>query len=340
MTTFTERNIGGSALATRALARIFIAVLAVATLTAVLPEPAAAFQFNATVRGKVTDADGNPIEGVQVTIRKLIQDPTRPFEPIELTTDEDGNYYARNVPVGEAVLNFEFEGLQPHEEQRELRVGPVRIDVTMQAVEIPEAFLQAQVANEAYGAGADAFNSGDFEEAVRQMDLALEALPDTPENVEARTHVFTLLGAAYLRQRMWDDAVEAFTTRLEYAPDDAAAHLDLAQALGESGDEAAARPHYEAALALDPDDAATQYNVGVTMVNAGDVEGGIVHIERAIELQPVYPLAYKNIGFAYARIEAYQKAVDAFEKYLEQEPEAADAAQIRDFVVALKEMIG
>jgi regulator of sirC expression with transglutaminase-like and TPR domain len=54
----------------------------------------------------------------------------------------------------------------------------------------------------------------------------------------------------------------------------------------------------------------------------------------------VYPLAYKNIGYAYARIEAYQKAVDSFEKYLEQAPEADDAAQIRDFITALKEMIG
>jgi tetratricopeptide (TPR) repeat protein len=324
----------------RAVFSLCLAVLAVAILTAAFPTTASAFQFNATVRGKVTDVDGNPIEGVRVTIRKLVQDPSRPFETIELTTDEDGNYYARNVPTGEALLNFEFEGLEPVEEQRELRVGPVRIDITMTAVEIPEQFVQAQVANEAYGAGADAFNAGNFEEAVTQMGLALEALADTPENAEARSHVFTLLGAAYMRQRKFDEAIEAFTTRLGYMPDDAAAHLDLAQALGESGDEAAARPHYEAALALDPDDAATQYNVGVTMVNAGDVEGGIVHIERAIELQPVYPLAYKNIGYAYARIEAYREAVAAFEKYLEQEPESADAAQIRDFIAALKEMIG
>ncbi len=311
-----------------------------AALALAIPTPAEAFQFNATVRGKVTGPDGEPLEGVKVTIRKLVQDPTRPFDPFELTTDEDGNYYARNVPLGDTVLIFEYEGMEVYEETRQLRAGPVRIDITMKAVEVPEEFVRAQVANEAYGAGADAFNAGNFDEAIAQMGVALEALDDTPENAEARSYIFALLGAANMRQRNFDDAVEAFTTRLQYTPEDPAAHLDLAQALAETGDEAAARTHYEAALTLDPNDAVTQYNVGVTMVNANDVEGGIERIERAIELQPVYPLAHKNLGFAYARIEAYQKAIDAFEKYLEQEPEAEDAAQIRDFITALKEMIG
>jgi regulator of sirC expression with transglutaminase-like and TPR domain len=76
------------------------------------------------------------------------------------------------------------------------------------------------------------------------------------------------------------------------------------------------------------------------MVNAGDVEAGIARMERAIELQPEYPLAYKNLGYAYARVEEYAKAIGAFEKYVEQAPDADDVAQIQDFIVALKEMIG
>jgi tetratricopeptide (TPR) repeat protein len=337
----TNRQLGGashwpcgSVLFGLAVSLVMIAALA-------FPAEASAAQFNATVRGKVTDADGNPIEGVKVTIRLAAQDPSRPTEPVELETDEDGNYYARNVSLGDTIILFEGEGLQPYEERRDLRPGPVRIDVTMQPVEVPEEFVRAQVANDAYGAGVDAFNAGDYEAAIAQMNTALEALEDTPENAEALAYVYALLGASYSRQRMYDEAVDAFTTRLEYAAaDDADAHLDLAQALADSGDEAAARPHFEAALQLDPDDPVTQYNVGVTMVNAGDVEGGIARIERAIELRPEYPLAYKNLGYAYARLEQYAKAIEAFETYVEQAPDAEDLPQIRDFITALKEMIG
>jgi regulator of sirC expression with transglutaminase-like and TPR domain len=84
----------------------------------------------------------------------------------------------------------------------------------------------------------------------------------------------------------------------------------------------------------------TLYNTGIEMVNSGSLEEGIAFIERAIEIQPVYPMAHKNIGYAYAGVGEYAKAIGAFEKYLEQSPEAGDAAEIRDFIAALKEMIG
>jgi tetratricopeptide (TPR) repeat protein len=335
----TDNRFHSCSRARRVAAVICCAVLVSTAAQLALPAPASAGQFNATVRGKVTGPDGEPLEGVKVVIRKVVQDPTRPIDPVELTTDEDGNYYARNVSLGDTILSFEYEGMEYLEEQRELRAGPVRIDVEMKAVEVPDEFVQAQVANDAYGTAADAFNAGDYSTAVTQAKAALEMLDDTPENAEALAYVYALLGASYSRQRMFDEAIDAFTKRLGYVQD-AAAHLELAQALADSGDQEAARPHFEAALELDPDDAMTQYNVGVTMVNANDVEAGIAHIERAIELQPVYPLAYKNLGYAYARVERYQDAINVFEKYLEQAPDAGDAAQIRDFIAALKEMIG
>jgi len=319
---------------------LMLAVLVGISAMLLLPAVAEAAQFNATVRGKVTNVDGDPIEGVTVTIRPRAVDPSNPRDPVVLTTDDDGNYYARNVPLGRHILTFEFEGLQSIEEAREFRAGPTRVDVTMKAVEVPEEFLRAQVANENYGAGVDAFNAGNYAETVTLMNASLASLDDVAENAEALSYVYALLGAAYSRQRMFDEAIEAFRKRLAYAPDDAEANLDLGQALADSGDTEASEQFFEKALALDPDDAISQYNAGVTMVNAGDVAGGIARIERAIELQPEYPLAYKNLGYAYARIEEYAKAIAAFETYVKQDPDADDVAQINDFIVALKEMIG
>jgi len=322
-------------------AMVAMAAMSVLVLLLVFPGDAEAFQFGVNLRGTVSDADGNPLVGVKVTIRMLEQDPSRPIDPIELLTDETGEYFRRNIPVGFTSIVFEFEGYELLQEQREWRrAGPQRLDVTLNKVLPSEEYVRAQVANSAYSAGADAYNAGDYAEAVNQMTLALESLDDTPENAEGRGYVFALLGAAYLRQGQHAEAIEAYRTRLGYQPESAAAHFELAQALATGGDQEAASQYYASALALSPDDALTLYNVGATMVNAGDLLGGIARIERALLLQPVYPMAWKNIGYAYAGTEQYQKAVDAFEKYLEQEPEAADAAQIRDFVVALKEMIG
>lgn len=336
MRTTTIRQLGGASRARWALALFGLA----AFIALAVPATATAAQFNATVRGKVTNADGEPLEGVKVTIRRAAQDPTRPEEPVEVETDEDGNYNARNVPLGDSFITFEYEGMEMHEERRELRAGPVRIDIAMQPAPVSEEFANAQVANEAYGLGIDAYSTGDYAAAVEQMNVALETLDDIPENAESFAQIYAVLGAAHAQQQDLEAAVEAYTRRIDYAPDDADAHLDLAQALSDAGDAAAAEEHFTAALELDPNDAVTQYNVGATMVNAGDVAGGIARIERAIELRPEYPLAHKELGFAYARQEEYVKAVEALETYLEQAPEAEDAAQVRDFIVALKEMIG
>ena len=327
----------------QATPRPWVAVVgALAALIAALalPPEAAAYQFNATIRGKVVDEDDKPLAGVKITITTMAQDPSRPSEPVELVTRADGEYYARNVSLGEQTFVYQLAGYETFEDIRDLRAGPVRIDVTLRKAEVPEELVRANVANEAYAAAADAFNAGNYAAGLSRALEAREALEDVPDSAEALGYVYALLGAVYSRQRMFEEAIEAFERRLELQPAEAAAHLELAQALADSGDEESAAAHFEAALALDPDNAMTRYNVGVTMVNAGNVEAGIVHIERAIELQPVYPLAYKGLGYAYAGIEQYQKAIDAFEKYLEQSPEAADAAEIRDFIALLKEMIG
>lgn len=341
MKTITNRRFRGASRCVDAAVLLGLAAF-LATVSAIsLPSGVSATQFNASLRGRVTDVDGNPLAGVKVTIRKLDQDPSRPSDPTELETNEDGSYYSRSVSLGDTMISFEFPGLERVEERRQLRrPGPVRIDVTMKVAEIPEEFVRAQVANDEYGAGVDAFNAGNYADAVVRMNSVLTALDDTAENAESRAQVLALLGAAYSRQRMFDEAVEAFTKRLEYAPDDADARLDLAQALADSGNEAEARQQREAVLEIDSDDAATLYNIGTTMVAAGDVEAGIARMERAVELQPVYPLAYKNLGYAYARTEEYAKAIAVFEKYVEQAPNADDVAQIQDFVQALKEMIG
>ncbi len=172
------------------------------------------------------------------------------------------------------------------------------------------------------------------------MQVATEAMAATPDNAESLGYLYALMGRAYLEQRMFQEATDAYRKWVEYHPDQSGPLIELAQALSESGDPEGATIYFEAALALEPDDAMTRYNMGVIMINGGNREDGIRKLEEAIELQPEYPLAYKELGYAYAGTADYAKAIEALEKYIEQSPDAEDAPQIRDFIVALKEIIG
>jgi len=328
------RPFGGEMAAT-----VWGAVL-VLLLLAVFPSDAGARQWNATVRGKVTDVDGNPLQGVKVTVEPLFQNRDNPVEPIVVETNDDGQFQARNVRTGDTTITFVFEGYETIVRQRPLRAGPVRINVTLEAVTVPDAVLQANIANEAYQAGREAFNAGSYGEVVSQMQVATEAMEGMPDSAESLGYLYALMGRAYLEQRMFQEAAGAYRKWVEYHPGQSAPLIELAQALSESGDPEGAATHFEAAMALEPDDAMTRYNMGVIMINAGNREDGIRKLEEAIELQPEYPAAYKELGYAYAGTEDYAKAVEALEKYVEQSPDAEDAAQIRDFIVALKEIIG
>ncbi len=307
---------------------------------AVFPADSGAIQFNATVRGKVTDVDGNPLQGVKVTVEPLFQNRDNLVAPIVSLTNDDGQFQARNVRTGDTTITFVFEGYETIVRQRPLRAGPVRVDVTLEVLAVPDAVLQANIANEAYQAGREAFTAGSYSEVVSQMQVATEAMEGTPDNAESLGYLYALMGRAYLEQRMFQEATDAYRKWVEYHPDQSGPLIELAQALSESGDPGGATTYFEAALALEPDDAMTRYNMGVIMVNAGSLEDGILKLEEAIELQPEYPLAYINLGYAYARTEEYAKAIEAFDKYIEQSPDAADAPQILDFIAALKEIIG
>jgi len=307
---------------------------------AVLPADAGAIQWNATVRGKVTDVDGNPLRGVKVTVEPLFQNRDNLVKPIVVETNDDGQFQARNVRTGDTTITFVFEGYETIVRQRPLRAGPVRINVTLEAVTVPDAVLQANIANDSYQAGREAFNAGNYGEVISQMQVATEAMESTPDNAESLGYLYALMGRAYLEQRMFQEAADAYRKWVEYHPDQSGPLIELAQALSESGDPERATTYFEAALELEPDDAMTRYNMGVIMINGNNREGGIRKLEEAIELQPEYPLAYKELGYAYAGTADYAKAVEALEKYIEQSPDAEDAPQVQDFIVALKEIIG
>ncbi len=322
------------------LAKVAAAFSLVSMVALLLPADATAMQFNARVSGVVTDVDGNPLAGVKVTIMLVSNRRVDPIPPTELTTNDEGRFFSRNVRVGDSRLIFELDGYERHEEERELRVGTRNVDVTLKVDAAALRVEAANIANSEYQAGYQALIDEDFPGAIEHLEKALSMAEDTDENVAARGSIHALLGRAYLEQRDLEQAIASYREWVRYQPEDANAHLELASALNNLGEKDEAMVHFEHALERNPEDPTSLYNIGAQMVNSGAVAEGAALIARAVKAQPEFPIALKNLGYAYARIEKYQEAVDAFEKYLEQAPDAEDATQIRDFVTALREMIG
>ncbi len=81
-----------------------VAVLAAALLLAV-PVAGNAQETSSAIRGVVTDNTGNPVPNATITVRNEAQGLTR-----VATTDDDGEYRVRNLPIGEYSVTVAGQG--------------------------------------------------------------------------------------------------------------------------------------------------------------------------------------------------------------------------------------
>jgi hypothetical protein len=89
-----------------------------------------------------------------------------------------------------------------------------------------------------------------------------------------------------------------------------------------------------------PEDARRHFVRGRTAVEMAkspeDYRAAIEEFERAVKIAPRWADAYYNLGMVQARAGHSREAIASLKRYLELAPNAADAAQVRDEIVALE----
>jgi tetratricopeptide (TPR) repeat protein len=212
------------------------------------------------------------------------------------------------------------------------------------------------------GCGGDpAFTSGkvylqqkDYDNAIEQLKIAIKNSPNAWE-----PHMW--LGRTYAETDRLEEASENLHRALELAPDEKAvsecenAIAYYMQHFRNEGNEKmeaaqyeAALDDYEKALVIDPDNGTVWVNLGAAYQNLGDYDQAIDAYERARELDPEnedivgylldaynydkieaidpnYPDLLFNLGNMHYLSEHWRKAIDYFERHLQNEPEDTDA---------------
>jgi tetratricopeptide (TPR) repeat protein len=82
------------------------------------------------------------------------------------------------------------------------------------------------------------------------------------------------------------EAIAAYRRALALEPDHADAHVNLGRLLHESGDAAAAEPHYAAALAARPDDGTAAFNLGVALEDMRRLPEALLAYQKAVKVDP------------------------------------------------------
>jgi tetratricopeptide (TPR) repeat protein len=291
----------------------------------------AAHAQTGTARGKVLDAQGQPLVDAKVLI-EFQGGMTRKFE---VKTNKKGEYMQVGMQPGPYKFTVTKEGYQGSFIDFRISLG----DPT----EVPDFKLNttAQAAKQAGGTDNEALkgsfqkavelhNAGKLDEAEAAYKAILEKTPDVAE-------VYQNLGSLYTTRKDYPAAETALQKGLELRPDSTDMTTQLARVYQESGQTEKAMALVEKSAGANPQDAKAQFNRGIFLLNANKNEEAIAAFEAAIKADPNGAEAYYRLGALMIGQGKIPDAIANLEKYLSLNPtDAQNVATAQGLLKALK----
>lgn len=299
--------------------------VAAAGLIFMLFFPAFAAAQAGSLAGTIVDEEGNPVEGVEVTITP---DASLSSRPRELTTDEEGDFLVAGLTPGRYTVSYAKEGFEPATQQVQIgiaernRLGDIVLPRQAEGAVAPEA-------QEHFNAGVEATDAGDFQKAVDSFLMAVEMAPDIPQ-------VHYNLGFAYEKLGEMEKAMEQYEQALELKPDYYEPLMPLSDYHTKNGNWSRAAEYLKRATELRPNDLTAQYNYGAVSMNAGNMDVAKAAFEKVLELDPGRAMAHYQLGMIAVGETRNDDAIVHLEKYLELEPEGAQAPAARGIIQTLR----
>lgn len=125
------------------------------------------------------------------------------------------------------------------------------------------------------------------------------------------------LGNALFNTGKYDEAMACFREAIRLQPDYAEAHSNLGQVLGQLGKLAEAEVALRKAIELRPSNANSHYGLGLVLHKRGSFAEAVAAYAKAIELKPDYANAHLNMGISLERQGKLAEAASAYRKAIE-----------------------
>ena len=156
---------------------------------------------------------------------------------------------------------------------------------------------------------------------INQETLWTYTLQRNPEAWPAHIN----LGDALQQSGRISEAIEQFEQALRINPDYDEAHYNLGNVLNQTGRASEAMEHFEEALRINPEYAEAHYNLGNALRQTGRVAEAIEQYKEALRTNPDYADAHYNLGTALRQTGRVEEAIEQYKETLRLDPDHADA---------------
>jgi tetratricopeptide (TPR) repeat protein len=276
------------------------------------------------VRGVVKDKQGNPLEGVTVTISNVNYTSIN----YVVKTNDKGEYFQMGLQPDYYSIKAEKDGFLPAMVEKRI---PMQV-TTVVDIEMEEGqyFVGGKSPGEEdYQEALAKFDAGDYEASVQALLRAIEKEPFEPIYPSN-------LGVVYMKMEKYEESIEAYKKMLDIQPESYTANKQIGEIYGILQDYEQAAPYYQKAVELSPNDPDAFYNLGACSMNLRDLPVAKESFSKAIELQPDFAAAYYQLGMVHVNQNNKEDAVKNLEKFLELAPEDANAPVAKQLVEYLK----
>ena len=286
---------------------------------------AAPGQVQGKIKGKVIDAQGNPLEKAEVTIVSVVTASKK----YETTTGKDGRFSQVGLQPGYYQVIVKKEGFVPRTQEFHVGIASeTELEVTLVTAD-QAAVRSLSEADKSFVKATKLYNEQKYEEALSVFEEAIGLNPDN------WAYYFNI-GLTYKKLNRLPEAKKAFEKAANLNPQSFSSNKELGELLAKEGDFERAADYYRKAVEINPDDPDGHYNLGVCLANLGKGEEALVQFQKTIELKPDYSEAYFQLGSLYISQNKTQEAISSLEKFLQLAPQSDKAPLARQLLDFLK----
>jgi tetratricopeptide (TPR) repeat protein len=252
---------------------------------------------NARLEGRVLDLEKKPI--LQAEIQLKLQATGQAFSS---KTNKKGEFSFRRLPPGKYALTVVKEGYKNYTGEIELAANSVpKIEISLALESTPEQ-KKEQEAISSFKKGIELVQENKIEEAIQTFQKAAELKPDL---VEAYINIGILL----FQQQKDDEAEKALLKVQELKPGEPRSK----EVLGNI--------YFEKSKAL---------------LQQEKIDEAIEKLKLSFDYNPNYSYTRYLLGYAYTKKGMKDEAISQFEVFLQLEPNAPQAAKVKEILDSLK----